>query len=146
MVTKKTTKSTKKAPGPLASAVAASSKSEADVLWDEIKDLPIEMFSLPNQRVLNHVVRKGGTLDSVVLSLNSPAALPALEAILDAQKQYRDKVSFAMKAEGENVSEAFPKYKMEESDGGYVVVSRYVPETDRPELQDRPDFFIADKE
>jgi len=147
MVTKKTTKRTpKKAPGKLAAAVAANTKSEADVLWDEIKGLPIEMFSLPNQRVLNHVVRKGGTEDSVVLSLNSPAALPALETTLNAQKQYRDKVSYAMKAEGENITEAYPKYKMEEAEGGYIIVRRFVPETDRPELQDRPEYFISDKE
>ena len=146
MVTKKTTKSTPKAPGKLAAAVAANTKSAADVLWDEIKGLPIEMFSLPNQRVLDHVKRKGGTEDSVVLSLNSPAALPALETTLNAQKQYRDKVSYAMKAEGENITEAYPKYKMEEAEGGYIIVRRYVPETDRPELQDRPEYFISDKE
>ncbi|MAE86136.1 MAG: hypothetical protein CMB80_25590 [Flammeovirgaceae bacterium] len=120
-------------------------KEVADQLWNEIKDLPIEMFSLPNQRVLNHVTRKGGTPDSVVLSLNSPAVLPSLEATLNAQKQYRDKVSRAMKAEGENVTDTYPKYEMEEAEG-YVVVRRHVPATDRPELQDRPAYFIADKE
>lgn len=136
MVAKKTTKS-------------VDPKSVADVLWDEIKNLPIEMFSLPNQRVLNHVVRKGGTSDNVILSLNSPAVLPSLEVVLNAQKQYRDKVSFAMKAEGENITDAFPKYVMKESDGGYIIIHRYTPETDRPELQSlskRNDYFIADKE
>ena len=119
--------------------------SDSDALWEEIKGLPIEMFSLPNQRVLDHVTRKGGTPDSVVLGLKSPAVLPALEATLNAQKQYRSKVSYAMKAEGENVTEAYPKYEMEEADGGYVVVRRHVPVTDRPELQNRPDYYIADK-
>ena len=118
----------------------------AEQLWDEIKGLPIEMFSLDNQRVLDHVTRKGGTPDSVVLSLKSPAVLPSLETTLNAQKQYRDKVSYAMKAEGENVTEAFPKYEMEEADGGYVIVRRYVPPTDKPELRDLPPTFIADKE
>jgi len=121
-------------------------KKLADELWDEIKDLPIEMYSLDNQRVLNHVTRKGGTPDSVVLSLRAPAVLPSLEAVLNAQKQYRDKVSFAMKAEGENVTETFPKYEMEEAEG-YVVVRRHVPPSDRPELKDLPaPVFISEKE
>lgn len=139
MVTRKTTK-TKTA------AKAAKAAPNADALWDEIKVLPIEMFSLDNQRVLDHVTRKGGTPDSVVLSLRSPAALPSLEATLNAQRQHRDKVSYAMKAEGENVTEAFPKYDMEEADGGYVIVRRHVPPSDRPELADRAPVYIADKE
>lgn len=121
-------------------------KNSADQLWNEIKDLEIEMFSLPNQRVCDHVVRKGGTPDSVVLGLNSPAVLPSLEATLQRQKQYRKKVSRAMKAEGENVTDTFPKYEMEEADAGYVVVRRHVPAPDKPELQDLPVYFIADKE
>jgi len=118
-------------------------KKIADELWDEIKGLPIEMFSLDNQRVQDHVTRKGGTPDSVVLGLRSPAVLPSLEITLKAQKQYRDKVSRAMKAEGENVTETFPKYDLEEAEG-YVIVRRHVPPTDRPELQDAP-VFIAGK-
>ena len=138
MVTKKATKKTQ-------AKSASKATSKADGLWDEIKELPIEMFSLDNQRVLDHVTRKGGTPTSVVLGLRSPAALPALEAALKTQKQYRKKVSFAMKAEGENVSEAFPKYEMEEAEG-YVIVRRFVPPTDRPELQDLAPVFIAGKE
>ena len=118
----------------------------ADQLWDEIKDLPIEMYSLDNQRVQDHVTRKGGTPDSVVLGLRAPAVLPSLEATLKAQKQYKDKVSRAMKAEGEIVTETFPKYDMEEADGGYVIVRRHVPPSDRPELADRAPVYIADKE
>jgi len=90
--------------------------TEADQIWNEIKDLAIEMFALPNQRVKNHVKKLAGTADSVVVSLNSPAALPALEAVLNAQKQYKEVVSRAMKAEGENVTEVYPKYEMTESE------------------------------
>jgi len=119
------------------------SSSLADALWEEIKDLSIDMFSLPNQKVQDHVTRKDGTSDSVILGLKSPAVLPSLEATLGVHKQYRKKVSYTMKAEGENITESFPKYEMVDTDGGYVVVKRYVPPLDKPELQDKPEYFIS---
>ena len=117
--------------------------TEADQIWNEIKDLEIEMFALPNQRVKNHVKKLAGTADSVVVSLNSPAALPALEATLSAQKQYKEVVSRAMKAEGENVTEVHPKYEMTESESGYVTIKRHVPAQDKPEF--KPEYFITGK-
>ena len=122
-----------------------STPSEADILWDEIKNLPIGIYSLPNQRILDHVIRKSGTDDTVILGLRSSAVLPLLETVLGAQKQHRDKVSFKMKAEGENITEMFPKYTMTEMEQ-YVVISRYVPEPDREELQNHPEYFIANKD
>jgi hypothetical protein len=55
-------------------------KTAADKIWDEIKDLRIEMFALPDQRV--HHYCKPVTIDPSKLFLLSTAGsvLPSLEA------------------------------------------------------------------
>jgi hypothetical protein len=59
----------------------------AQKLWDQIKNLPLEIFSLPNQLVQNHVTRESGIEkaipDSLHLTLKSSAVLPALEETLN---------------------------------------------------------------
>ena len=57
-------------------------KTAADKMWDEIKDLKIEMFALPDQRV--HHYCKPVTIDPSKLFLIASAGsvLPSLEAAI----------------------------------------------------------------
>jgi len=121
--------------------------AKSDTLWNEIENLPIEMFSLPNQRVGMHVERLTGTNDEVYLRLKSPAALPGLEATLLAQRVFRTEKRYDRPhAEPEVVEVSYPKYNLRENDGGYMVVTRYVPPPDRDELQKvTGDFFVSGK-
>ena len=64
--------------------------TEAEKIWNKIKDLPIDIFALPDQTVERHVRREAAIEKAdpsgVHLILKSPAVLPALE---DALKQVR---------------------------------------------------------
>lgn len=55
---------------------------ESDVIWAEIKDLPINMFSLPNQKVSDHVKKLKVPGDELLLTLNVSSVLPALETVI----------------------------------------------------------------
>jgi len=57
-------------------------KTPADVIWDEIKDLNIEMFALPGQKV--HHYCKPVSVDPTKLFLLTTAGsvLPALESVV----------------------------------------------------------------
>lgn len=52
---------------------------ESELIWNEIKDLSIDLFSLPNQKISDHVKKINIPGDQLLLTLNSSAALPALE-------------------------------------------------------------------
>jgi len=54
-------------------------KTEADKMWDEIKDLPIEMFALPNQTVAQHCSPVPVDPAKLYLVMRSTAVLPSLE-------------------------------------------------------------------
>lgn len=58
----------------------------AEKIWDKIKDLPIEIFALPNQSVQDHARREAqmekAIPDAVHLIIKSAAVLPALEETL----------------------------------------------------------------
>jgi hypothetical protein len=61
-------------------------QTQAAKLWEKIKDLPIDIFALPNQTVKNHVTRVE-EMDNVFpndiyVILRSAAAYPALEEAL----------------------------------------------------------------
>lgn len=60
-------------------------KTPADKMWDEIKDLTIEMFALPNQRV--HQYCSPVTVDPSKLFLLTSAGsvLTALEAVIGSK-------------------------------------------------------------
>jgi hypothetical protein len=55
---------------------------EAAKIWDEIKDLPIEMFLLPNQFVNQHCAPFPADPSKLFLTIRSPAVLPALETAI----------------------------------------------------------------
>ena len=68
-----------------ASKKAEVSKTEitkADKIWGMIKDIPLEMFALPEQTLETYATRLPITDDSVHMQLSASAALPALEAAL----------------------------------------------------------------
>ncbi len=58
-------------------------QTEADVIWSEIKDLPIDMFSLPNQKVAGYVKKINVPGNQLLITLNVSSVLPALEAAID---------------------------------------------------------------
>ena len=60
----------------------SENKTDADKIWDEIKDLKIEMFALPNQQV--HHYCKPVSIDPSKLFLTTTAGsvLPSLEAVI----------------------------------------------------------------
>ncbi len=79
---------------------SAAKPTKSDLMWDAIKNLPINMFSLPNQKVSDHVERVKVSNDQVHLRLKSSSVVAQLEKVL---------------ARG---------YKMEENVGEFVVVSQ----------------------
>lgn len=81
--------------------------NESDKIWSEIKDLPIDMFALPDQRVKNHVQRVKVTPTEVHLKLKSSSVVASLEAVLCRQ------------------------FDLEISDG-YVIVRRAAPAVGMP--------------
>lgn len=102
--------------------------SESEKIWKEIKALPINMFSLPNQRVEDHVTKVTASGGQLVVKLQTPSALPALEETLSGQTVFKQEERYDRPhAEPEKVEVEYPKYSMEEADGGYVMITRYVP-------------------
>jgi hypothetical protein len=67
-------------------------------LWDKIKDLPIDIFALPNQTIKDHIKREEGMEavfpNDVYVTLRSAAAYPALEEALGTA-QARNQVRLA---------------------------------------------------
>ncbi len=62
--------------------LTSNPKTNAQKLWEEIRNKKIEMFSIPNQTVGMHVKPKDLGPDDLYITLNSGAALPALEKAL----------------------------------------------------------------
>jgi len=122
--------------------------TKSDVLWKEIKNLPIEMFSLPNQKVESYVTRLVGSPEEVLLKLKNSATLPALESVLRSHKEFRKEKRYDRPhAEPETVEVQYPKYEMKENDGGYVSITRFVNPKDKKELKPlRGDYFVLGKD
>ncbi|MDP2683528.1 MAG: hypothetical protein Q8P20_00575 [bacterium] len=102
---------------------------EGDLIWEELRNLPIEMFALPNQRVEDHILRVKGVPGKLYVKARSSAVLPALEILLNGQK--------AIEKEGPtNVS--YPKYEMVESEM-YIEIKRFVRLKSTPQLKAVPE-------
>ena len=114
----------------VAKKVEAPKPNKADVLWGELRNLPIEMFALPNQRLEDHLIRVNGIPSVLYLRTKSAAALPALEVLLNKQVIIRVERT----AEGDPVNVSYPKYIMEENEM-YIMVKHFIPPSERPELQ-----------
>jgi hypothetical protein len=89
---KKVAKKTKKVEAPVVVAppvapvvVApppAPVKTEAEKIWDEIKNRPIQMFGLPEQVVFQHCTFVKVEPSSLYVVVRSTATLPSLEAAI----------------------------------------------------------------
>ncbi len=114
--------------------------ADSDLIWAEISKLPMAMWSLPNQSIKDHVKRLAGFPSAVLLTLNSPAALPALEASLDTQQVIREETKNT--PHGDKIRVSYPKFELEQAEG-YVIVKRSVPAPEKDELKLRPEYFIS---
>lgn len=55
---------------------------ESDQIWEEIKDLPISIYALPNQKVSDHIEKLPVPGNTLYVRLLSSAAISALEPAL----------------------------------------------------------------
>ena len=55
------------------------SKCEAEVIWEEIQNLSIDIFGLPGQKVSDHCTPQFIEPSKCYLNIRSQAVLPALE-------------------------------------------------------------------
>jgi len=94
-------------------------KSEAEVIWEELSNLAIEMYSLPDQKVRDHITKLGAHGDSLIVKPNSPAALPALEAVIQQ-------------------SDLKGKYQISTADGGFIMINR----TPKPLVDEEEDYIV----
>lgn len=69
-------------------------KTEGQLIWEEIKDLPIQMFGLPNQTVELHATPFEVDPHRLFLTIRSSAVLPSLESTL---AEYTDKMDMVAK-------------------------------------------------
>lgn len=74
--------------------------TEADKIWNEIKDMQLPIFGLPNQTVENHLTRVAVIPDKVHAKMKSSAVIVALE---------------------ERLGKAF---SVDLADGGWVIITR----------------------
>lgn len=57
-------------------------KTAADVIWEEIKGLKIDMFSLPNQQVQHYCKPVPVDPSKLFLLVTAGSVLPSLEAVV----------------------------------------------------------------
>ena len=57
-------------------------KPESEKIWDEIKNLPIAMFGLPDQFIVQHCTPVPVEPSALYVTIRSTAALPSLEAAI----------------------------------------------------------------
>lgn len=58
-------------------------QSEAERIWEEIKNLPIQMFGLPGQVIAQHAAPFSIEPSKLYLTIRSSATLPSLESALN---------------------------------------------------------------
>lgn len=56
--------------------------TEAGKIWDEIKDRPIQMFALPDQKIFHYTTPSMVEPSKLYLVASATSALPAIEAAL----------------------------------------------------------------
>lgn len=84
-MSKNTKKNTKKLAAvasvtpPVPVVKAISVKTESEKIWDEIKNLPIQMFGLPSQTVAQYCTPVAVDPNRLFLTIRSSATLPSLE-------------------------------------------------------------------
>ena len=90
--TKKVAKKTKKVQTPVAAPQVLApvtvpvpqpqTLTEAEKMWEEVKNRPIEMFGLPDQFVFQHATFVTIEPSTLYVTIRSSATLPSLEAAL----------------------------------------------------------------
>ena len=92
-------------------------KTKADLLWDKIKGVQLELFGLPGQTVQKHTQRFSVLPDRVHLKIAKTAVLPALEIALASVKLSDNEILSV------------------EQSGDYIVVSAVkAPEETKPKV------------
>lgn len=140
VTTKKTSTrktSAKKAATKKVAQPKAAPIDPADIIWADIKDLPLNMYAMVS-KVEDHVLRVHGVPDTLCVKFKSGAALPALETTLSAVKQTRVERT----ATGDPVTVEYPKYELEETEL-FVIVKPFVPAHERPEAQVKTGPFVV---
>jgi hypothetical protein len=61
-------------------------RTKADDIWDMIRGLPLDLYSLPGQTLEGHVNRLDVVPEQVHLQLKSTAVLPAMEEAMKGVK------------------------------------------------------------
>lgn len=130
-------KATSKTAAKKVSQPKAAPIDPADLIWAEIKDLPLNMYAMVS-KVEDHVLRVHGVPDMLCVKFKSGAALPALETTLSNVKQTRVERT----AIGDPVTVEYPKYELEETDL-FVIVKPFVPAHERPETQVKNSSFVV---
>ncbi len=125
--TKKTSvKVTTQAPTPAPATVVmplqpvVPVKTEAQEMWDEIKNLPIQLFGLPSQTVEHHCTQVVIEPTHLYLTIRASAVLPALETALN---EYTSGLDMIAKKFGKVNT---VKFTVELADK-FVIVSRVKP-------------------
>lgn len=72
----------KNAEVKVAKVKAPEVKTPADLIWDEIKGLKIEMFALPGQLVEHYCTPVPVDPTKLFLTVTAGSVLPALEAVV----------------------------------------------------------------
>lgn len=67
---------------PVAAQIPKIVLSEADKIWNEIKDMPIAMFGLPGQAIFQHVTPVSVEPSALYVTIRSSATLPSLETAI----------------------------------------------------------------
>lgn len=116
--------------------VTNKEETEANVkdMWEEVSQLPIQLFSLANQKVGDHTAKVSGTFDSLLLTIKSPAVLPALEETLKIYSAFYNE---------DGLRKAYPKFVMEQAEK-YIIIKRGFPPIVE-NTQNLGEFFISKK-
>lgn len=73
-------------PTPVKQPPPAKQPTPADKLWEKIKELPLELYSLPNQTLSGNCTRVNVSPDQLHLKLNSGAVVAAMTEALKTIK------------------------------------------------------------
>jgi hypothetical protein len=73
-------------------------KSKAEMIWDKVSTVSLELFSLPNQLVSKHFEVVSTSGDTVYLKSKTSAAFPALDEALS--RAFPNKFEVTLNGEG----------------------------------------------
>lgn len=74
-------------------------KSIAELLWDQIKDVDLNMFALPKQQAHKHLTPNFKFEEALHVTLSSQAVLPVLEEKIKALRFNSKKLLLSQKSQ-----------------------------------------------